>query len=100
MIVTAWTNGTSGYGLKLNPSDRDEFFKRTWRSVYVCLDGKPGEIEVNIAKASFLGGTCRELIHHEIGEWLEERGLVPWPKGNPPKLRLEPIGERRFMLKR
>ena len=47
--------------------------------------------------ASFWRG-CTELRNVKIGKWMLEQGLAPWPKGDPPKLKLEPIGNRRFRL--
>ncbi len=103
MIVTAWNNGDhwksgAGYGVKLDASDRDRFFRRDWKSIYLSLEGSSKVIEVNIAKPSFWGITCRELISVEIGRWLIRNGLVPWTKGNPPKLSLKQIDGNRFLL--
>ena len=93
MKVTAWNNGShstsgAGYGLKIAIDDRNAYFKKEWFSVFLSLPGKTDPIEVNIAKESFWGDTCRELISKEIGLWLRSKGLAPWPKGNPPKFEL------------
>lgn len=103
MIVTAWNNGTysetgAGYGVKLDVRDRDRFFRREWKIIILELEGSPAEIEVNIAKPSFWGTTCRELINAEIGRWLIRNSLVPWQKGNPPRLSLKHIVNNRFLL--
>ena len=103
MIVTAWNNGDhfksgAGYGVKLDASDRDRFFQRDWKRIRLSLEGTSGVIEVNIAKPSFWGTTCRELISAEIGRWLIRNGLAPWPKGNPPRLTLEHIDSNQFLL--
>jgi len=103
MVVTAWNNGTqlksgAGYGVKLNARDRDRFFQRDWKSIRLSLEGTSDVIEVNIAKSSFWGTTCRELISAKIGRWLIRNGLAPWPKGNPPKLSLELIEGNQFLL--
>jgi hypothetical protein len=105
MIVTAWKNGTprksgAGYGVKLDVEDRDRFFRREWRSIRLSLDGTSVVVDVNIAKPSFWGETCRELISAEIGRWLIRNGLVPWIKGTPPKLVLEHIEGNRFLLRK
>ncbi len=98
MEVTAWSNGGTGLGVKVGEADRDQWFKRDWQVVRVQL-GQDGPVaEVNVGKASFWGG-CRELIHKEIGAWLKANGLAPWPKGTPPKLVLEPVGEDLFLLR-
>jgi len=96
MIVTAWNNGQpyatgAGYGLKISRADRDLYFRREWKSVFVVLEGETRLVEINIAKASLWGSTCRELISAEVGRWLIKNGLAPWPKGQPPELTLEPM---------
>jgi hypothetical protein len=103
MIVTAWSNGSprdsgAGYGLKLAIEDRDTYFTRSWQSVTIVFpDGR--EAEVNVAKRSFWGSACRELISAEIGRWLLAERLAPWNAGRPPKVLLSPVGEARFSLK-
>lgn len=105
MFVTAWNNGQhlssgAGYGLKITPVNRDRYFKKEWQSVILELEGHLNPIEVNIAKPSFWGDTCRELIKIEIGKWLMKNDLAPWKKGKAPKLLLEPLGRNRFRLRK
>jgi hypothetical protein len=102
MKVTAWNNGKysatgAGYGVKLSSEDRDREFDRSWKTVAVELENRK-TIQVNIAKNSFWSETCRELIHVEMGRWMLEQGLAPWPKGHPPRLQLIPNGEAKFTL--
>ncbi len=103
MIVTAWHNGTAeesgaGYGLKVRAVDRDTYFKRSWTSAVIVLpDGN--EANVNVAKQSFWGRQCRELISAAIGRWMLAEELAPWADGKPPRLELEPEGEARFSLR-
>ena len=105
MIVTGWNNGDhqksgAGYGVKLNADDRDRFFKRDWETIILEMEGKPDSIKVNVAKPSFWGTKCKELINVEIGRWLIQNRLAPWKKGYPPRLRLIPIKSNRFLLKK
>ncbi len=105
MIVTAWNNGSyhksgAGYGVKLDASDRDRFFQRSWKTIRLSLEGSSDVIEVNVAKSSFWGITCRELISIDIGRWLIGNGLAPWPKGYPPKLILENVNSNNFLLRK
>jgi len=103
MKVTAWNNGKhhrtgAGYGLKLAASDRDRYFHRSWKTVFVHFpDGE--EAEVNTAKASFWNESCRELISQKIGQWLIETRKAPWPAGAPPKFELIPQRARNFKLR-
>jgi hypothetical protein len=105
MQVTAWNNGShhvsgAGYGIKIEIADRDRFFKREWKFIFLELEGHVSAIKINVDKASFWNESCRELISAEIGKWLLDTGLAPWSKGNPPKLVMEHIADNRFLLKR
>jgi hypothetical protein len=103
MIVKAWNNGAysssgAGYGLKITVVDRDRYFHTDWEDVILELEEYPHLVEVNVKKESFWGPVCRELISKDIGVWMRENGLAPWPKGRPPKLEMQPIGGRRFKI--
>lgn len=100
---TAWNNGQNdktgnGYGLKVPIVDRDRYFESGRTSVTLILPGSNKEIVVNVRKKSFWSDTCRELISKELGEWLIRTGLAPWPKGNPPKLKVTILGDGRFRI--
>lgn len=104
MIVTVWNNGSynklgAGYGFKLNTLDRDKFFNRKWESIVLELENYPEPINVNINKSSFCGPKCKELINKEIEIWLLDNGLAPWPKSNPPKIKMNHISENRFIVR-
>ena len=101
--MTAWSNGQTyrtgaGYGFKLRAEDRDRHFKKSWSIVFVALPGVAEEVQVNIAKSSFWGGTCRELISRDFGQWLIQRGYAPWTSGAPPKFDLVSVRENHFKL--
>jgi len=98
MIVTAWNNGSTGYGVRVTMQDREQFFSKEWRSVTLELEGSAVQVEVNVAKPSFWSPRCGELINREIGTWLKENGLAPWPRRDPPKLLLAPLSNCRFLL--
>ena len=72
MLVTAWNNGAhhkngAGYGLKVDALDRNRYFSRSWQTIILELPGQTDLVEINVAKASSWGNTCRELISREIG---------------------------------
>jgi len=103
MRVTAWNNGKyyptgAGYGLKVDANDRDMYFSRDWSNVILELVGAPNRVVINVNKSSFWGATCRELINKDIGIWLIKNGKAPWPKGCPPKMRMESMGSNRFRV--
>ena len=100
-VGTAWNNGShkmsgAGYGIKLNPRDRDRYFRKP--KAFLRLEGQAGDISVNTDKPSFWNYTCRELISKDIGLWLISNNKAPWVKGHPPKLQLEPVGDRTFKV--
>jgi hypothetical protein len=102
-IATAWTNGShhpsgAGYGIKLASMDRDRFLDRSWDIVGVDIPGFPDRTEVTCGKASMWNGTCRELIHKNIGLWLRAAGAAPWPEGKPPKIRVRVLQDRALGL--
>jgi len=101
VIATAWKIGTpniksgSGYGIRIKLEDRNKYFSHDWESVKIELDS--GEtFEVNLSEAFW--GKCPELRSRSIGKWLIKEGFTSWPKFEPPKMRLEPIGDRIFKL--
>lgn len=103
MKVKAWNNGSSspdgnGYGLKITTHDRDAFFRREWKTIWLELAGESDPVEINIDKNSFWNNTCRELISVRIGRWLIRNRLAPWRKGYPPVLVLKQVEEKRFKL--
>jgi hypothetical protein len=70
MIVTAWNNGGTSYGIKVSLDDRDRFFSKEWKSVTMAFERSRAQAQVNVAKKSFWTQGCRELIKKEISEWL------------------------------
>ena len=56
-IGTAWNDGSrrtsgAGYGIKLNPRDRDRYFRKP--KAFLRLEGQTDDIQVNTDKAVFL----------------------------------------------
>jgi hypothetical protein len=105
MIVIAWNNGAHsrkgvGYGIRISDEERDLYFKKDWDVVLLELQGEEQPFEVKIDKDSFWGDPGRELISIEIGRWLHNQGLAPWPHGNPPRLIMEPLENNRFSLEK
>lgn len=102
MIVSGWKTGAPniktgvGFGLKIKQKDRDKYFQIKWPDVKIELE-KGNWVEVNLSDSFWRD--CIELRNSKIGRWMLENGLAPWPKGNPPKLELKSIGDRKFKLK-
>lgn len=105
MIVTAWNNGRhrssgAGYGVKIREEDRERYFRRDWKTIFIGFENGGDEAEINIDKSSFWSKTCGELISKKIGKWLIMNRLAPWDKGNPPKLKLVYFQENHFQLRK
>ena len=104
--ATAWNNGGwrdsgAGYGLKISAEDRDRHFGRKWNTVTLRLIGERTNrvAEANVAKTSFWGPQCRELIKLEIGQWLIENGLRRWPLNAPPGFHMRHVDGREFEVR-
>lgn len=103
MIVSGWSNGKAnnrtggGYGIKIRREDRDNHFSKTWASVTLELDNAR---VLDIPPSPSFWRNCPELRRKEIGKWMLDQRLAPWPKGEPPKFKLDPMGDRRFRLSR
>jgi hypothetical protein len=100
MIATVWTNGNTELGPKISAKDRDQFFKKEWSYAIVELEGLPYPVDVNVSNPSFWRWSYAQLVNRDLGDWLTANGLSHWPSRKPPKLILEPIGDRRFRLHR
>jgi len=105
LVWSAWNNGEhrksgAGYGLKVPIGDRNRFFKKGLASVILELPTKDGlsEVSLNTDKPSFWNDECHELISQEIGRWLRNARMAPWPPRQPPKLSIEVISENRFRV--
>jgi hypothetical protein len=104
-MMTAWNNGKHhetgvGYGLKVRVEDRENYFNREWTTVILELPVNGGfvEVTVNVGKPAFWNDTCHELISQQIGQWLRNSKLAPWPFHHPPRFLADTIGEGRFRI--
>ena len=102
----AWNNGDwrdtgAGYGLKISAEDRDKYFDRNWGTVTLRLVGERTSriAEANVAKNSFWGPKCRELIKLEIGQWFIENGFRRWTLNAPPRFRMIHIAGHEFEIR-
>ena len=101
MIVSAWSNGGTGYGIRVPTADRARYFSREWKNVRVKIPGMP-EVECSLSPTFW--STCPEIRKVAFRNWFEKRGHVrgtqkTWKKGNPPKFHLTPVSGNRFALK-
>ena len=104
--ATAWNNGAwhetgAGYGLKMSADNRDKYFDRDWDTVTLRLiaDRTSRIAEANVAKDSFWGPHCRELLKLEIGQWLIENGFRRWTPNAPSLFRMVRVAGREFEVR-
>jgi len=95
MIVSAWKGGGS-YGIRVGNDNAHRFFDKSWNHIEV----KVGSIFYKFKLSPTFWSTCPEFRGKIIENWLKSQRLVPWPKGNPPKFELIPLGNNRFWLKK
>jgi hypothetical protein len=94
--MTAWSNGSGFYGLRVAPADRAQFFRESWDAVQIVLPGRDKVIQVPLTPSFWI--SCPELRSSEITKWLRASGLAPWPPRKPPKLRISPMGGATFAV--
>ena len=98
MLAQGWhkqhpNDEPGGYGLRLSPGDRDRNFDSSWTSVDVELDGGP---TITVGLNPSFWRTCSELRSEEIGQWLLDAKVAPWPMGDPPSVVIRVIEGNRF----
>jgi hypothetical protein len=91
--VTGWQGAT--YGLRMSAGDRDKNFERSWLSVTLALDGGP---VVTVPVSPSFWRDCTELRSSRIGDWMAAQGLVPWPRGRPPRFTMEQVSPGHFAV--
>jgi len=100
-VVTGWMIGApnlktgAGFGIRIPIKDRDRLFKKKWKSITIKLE-LGINFEAKLSKSFW--GECPEIRNKWIGKWLIENDLAPWPKNNPPKMKLKSTGIRIFKL--
>jgi hypothetical protein len=77
---------------------RQRYFRREWKTVTVELPQPGGyfPVEVSVDKLSFWTPNCGELIHKDIGQWIQKDGA--WPPWKPWKYEVEAVGDRHFRV--
>jgi hypothetical protein len=102
MKVVGCNNGSpdnrtgAGYGIRVEPKDRDRYFRKTKSSVVIELEN--GDL-VKVKLSDSFWGESAELRSPKIGKWMLKVGLAPWSINSPPNLRLEPGVKRKFKFR-
>src|SRR2546422_1595459 len=97
MQASAWHDGGSTYGIRVGTPNRQKFFDPSWTEIEVEIDGQSHRFALT---ASFWNH-CPEFRDRGtpiIRDWLHCHKSLTWPRGNPPKVELIPLGNQRFRL--
>ena len=95
MDVTAWSNGSSTYGIRVGIPSVHRYFNTNWKKIQVKMDD---EVH-NFKLTKSFWSTCPEFRGKAIERWLRKHNLIPWPKGQPPRLKLIALRGNKFKLK-
>lgn len=97
MIVSAWYDGHSTYGVRILDREVSLWFRPEWETVSVRLPDRDDSVEVQLTESFWHGSP--ELRSPHIKEFFLRHGLEDWPKKQPPQFELEPMGNGVFSLK-
>jgi hypothetical protein len=97
MIVTAWYDGHSTYGLRILGGEVGLWFRPEWRWVTLHLPREASPASITLTEGFW--GASPVLRSPRIRRFLEHHSLVPWDKNRPPHFELEPLGGGVFRLK-
>jgi hypothetical protein len=96
MIVSAWYDGHSTYGLRVLEEDLSLNFRPEWPTVSVYLPDESDPAEVPLTPSFWEGSP--ELRSPRIKVFLTRNDLEKWEKNRPPRFELIPLGEGVFRL--
>lgn len=97
MEATAWNDGKRAYGIRVGLPNRRHFFNSDWSSIEIEIGG----MMHTFALTGGFWRQCPEVRDRGepvIRDWLNRHHTLDWPKGDPPRFELEPLGENRFRL--
>lgn len=98
MDATIWAgSGKKQLGIRVGPANRSRYFNPAWHQVVVEMDGQLRHFNLSPG----FWKRCPEFRdgpEAHIKTWLARHSLSDWPKGEPPRLLLEPLGGNHFRL--
>lgn len=100
MEASAWKGGkstTSTYGIRVGVQNRDTYFDPTWTTIEIEVDGVFHTFQITPG----FWRRCPEFRDSGspvIRGWLNRHYTLTWPRGEPPRVELIPLGDGRFRL--
>jgi hypothetical protein len=102
MEVSAFTHGVGGSGVRLPSQNRNQLSDGD--KVTIFIRKRPGQYEKFSLTIKTAGGSCPELRHKKITEWLIGLGFLDlagrpvWKRGNPSKFYLTHLDQKFYIL--
>ena len=97
MIVSAWYDGHSTYGVRILGREVSLWFRPEWDHVTLHLPDRSEGVQVPLTESFWHGSP--ELRSPHIKDFFLRYDLAGWPKKEPPLFELEPDGGGTFHLK-
>ena len=86
IVLSGWRGGI--FEFRVSMKNRELF--RGLTKVKLQLPDSRGEFcQTEIELTPSFWRKCPEIRDKKIGEWMRERGDIPWTKGSPPKYEAE-----------
>ena len=96
MIVSAWYDGHSTYGVRIVGAEVSLWFRPEWDQVTLHLPDRTDPVKVALTESFWHGSP--ELRSPHIKEFFVRHNLVGWAKKQPPQFELEAVGNGVFRL--
>jgi hypothetical protein len=97
MIVSAWYDGHSTYGVRILDREVSLWFRPEWTRVILELPDRSEPVDVPLTESFWHGSP--ELRSPHIRDFLLRNELANWPTKQPPRFELEAVGGGVFRLK-
>jgi len=97
MIVSAWYDGHSTYGVRILDREVSLWFRPEWDHVDLHLPDRIETVPVALTESFWHGSP--ELRSPHLKEFFVRHGIVDWPRKKPPQFELESMGGGVFSLK-
>ncbi|WP_417815203.1 hypothetical protein [Thalassospira alkalitolerans] len=92
--VSAWSNGKVACGLRIGKPNRELFFLREWRQIFLEVEG----LLFEVCLSPGFWDRCPEIRHDQIRNWLIRIGADSWEKGCPPHFDAVRIKDNKFRI--
>jgi hypothetical protein len=96
MIVSAWYDGHSTYGVRVLAREVSLWFRPEWEEVTLHLPDRAEPVTVPLTESFWHGSP--ELRSPHIKTFFLRHDMAEWPRSRPPRFELESLGDGVFRL--